>query len=85
MIHFDFTVSDADAENIISILRNQISRNNHELLFHLDKPDEKHWVERYKRDNEYVEGLIKKMTNTRVEEPEISAADKILQTVRKRG
>lgn len=68
MIHFDFTVSDDDAENILNILREQITRNNCELLFHLDKPDAAYWTEAYKRDNEYIEGLIKKMTNTRIEE-----------------
>lgn len=68
MIHFDFTVSDSDAENIISIMRKQIAQNNYELLFHLDKPDEAHWAEAYRRDNEYIEDLIKRMTNTRVEE-----------------
>lgn len=67
MIHFDFTVTDKDAENIFSIMRSEIDRNNQELLFHLDKPDEAHWVEAYRKDNEYIEGLIKQMTNERVE------------------
>ena len=68
MIHFDFTVSDADAENIMSMLREQITRNNYKMLFHIDKPDEAYWREVYDQDNEYIEGLIQKMTNTRAEE-----------------
>ena len=64
MIHFDFTVDDVDAENIISILRSQISHNNLKMLSDIDEIDRAY----YERDNEYIEGLIKKMTNTRVEE-----------------
>lgn len=68
MIHFDFTVSDSDAENIISILRNQITRNNLELIRHVANSSSSHIVTMLRNDNEYIEGLIKRMTNTRVEE-----------------
>lgn len=67
MIHFDFTVSDADAENILDFMQKQIQRNNYELLFHLGKPDQDSFVAAYRKDNEYIEGLIKKMTHTRID------------------
>ena len=67
MIHFDFTVSDADAENIMEIMRNQISQNHRKITSLMYEIGKEHYIEAYKRDNEYVEGLIKKMTNTWVE------------------
>ena len=69
MIHFDFTVSDADAENIFTILNNQISRNREEMLKLVAYGSlEYNMMRAYKRDNEYIKELIKKMTNTKVEE-----------------
>jgi hypothetical protein len=68
MIHFNFTVSDADAENIFTILNNQISRNREEMLKLMVKGDAWNMREVYERDNEYIKELMAKMTNTRVEE-----------------
>ena len=68
MIHFNFTVSDADAENIFTILNNQISRNREEMLKLVAKGDESNMRQAYERDNEYIKQLMAKMTNTRVEE-----------------
>ena len=68
MIHFDFTVSDADAENIFTILNNQISRNREAMLELIVKGDAWNMREAYERDNEYIKALINKMTNTKVEE-----------------
>jgi hypothetical protein len=69
MIHFNFTVSDADAENIFTILHNQISRNREEMLKLFAYGSlEYNMMRAYERDNEYIRELIKKMTNTRVEE-----------------
>ncbi len=69
MIHFNFTVSDADAENIFTILNNQISRNREEMLKLVAYGSlEYNMLKAYKRDNEYITELIKKMTNTKVEE-----------------
>lgn len=68
MIHFDFTVSDADAENIMEIMRDRIIDNNMRimnLMTHPCRPEQT--IQAYRRDNEYVEELIKKMTNTRIE------------------
>lgn len=68
MIHFDFTVSDADAENIFSIMRDRILHNNQQIIEMIGKSGKEDYIAAYRRDNEYVEDLIKKMTNTQVEE-----------------
>ncbi len=68
MIHFNFTVSDADAENIFTILNNQISRNREEMLELMVKGDAWNMREAYEQDNEYIKELMAKMTNTKVEE-----------------
>ena len=66
MIHFDFTVSDVDAENILQIMRHHIAMNNKQIIEMISKPGQEEYVTAFRRDNEYVEELIKKMTNTRV-------------------
>ena len=66
MIHFDFTVSDADAENIFSMMRVCINLNNVRIIDMVGKPGQEHYVEAYRQDNEYIEDLMKKMNNTRV-------------------
>lgn len=68
MVKFDFTVSDADAENIMEIMRNQIMQNHSKITSLMCEIGQEHYIEAYKQDNEYIEGLIKKMTNTQVEE-----------------
>jgi len=77
MIHFNFTVSDADAENIFAILNNQIVHNHEKMVKLVANGDEynmlgaeyiKDMLGAYERDNEYIKALINKMTNTKVEE-----------------
>lgn len=68
MIHFDFTVSDADAENIFSIMRDRILHNNQQIIEMIGKAGKEDYIAAYRRDNEYVEDLIEKMTNTQAEE-----------------
>jgi len=68
MIHFNFTVSDADAENIFTILNNQIVHNHAKMVKLVANGDEYNMLEAYERDNEYIKELINKMTNTKVEE-----------------
>jgi hypothetical protein len=68
MIHFNFTVSDADAENIFTILNNQIVHNHVKMVKLMAKGDEYNMLGAYERDNEYIKELINKMTNTKVEE-----------------
>lgn len=67
MIHFDFTVTDADAENIMEIMRNQILQNQQRINSMMYEIGKEHYIEAYKQDNEYIMGLIKRMTNTRVD------------------
>ena len=72
MIHFNFTVSDADAEMIFTMMRERIDRNNMAIIEHMsqsitEQGHEEH-IEAYRLHNEHVEGLIKKMTNTWVEQ-----------------
>ena len=66
MIHFDFTVTDVDAENIFSMMHERISANNMRIIEMIGKSGKEVYIEAYRQDNEYVEELIKKMTNTRV-------------------
>jgi hypothetical protein len=68
MIHFNFTVSNEDAENIFTILNNQIVHNHGKMCKLIAKGDACNMLPAYERDNEYVKELIKKMTNTKVEE-----------------
>ena len=68
MIHFNFTVSNEDAENIFTILNNQISRNREEMLELMVKGDESNMRAACERDNEYIKQLMAKMTNTKVKE-----------------
>jgi hypothetical protein len=68
MIHFNFTVSDADAENIFAILNNQIVHNHAKMVKLVANGDEYNMLGAYERDNEYIKELMAKMTNTRVEE-----------------
>lgn len=68
MIHFDFTVSDSDAENIMEIMRNQITQNHLRIQSMMYEIGKEHYIEAYRKDNEYIENLIKRMTNTQVEE-----------------
>jgi len=68
MIHFDFTVSDVDAQNILQIMRDRILHNNQQIIEMIGKSGKEDYIAAYRRDNEYVEDLIKKMTNIQVEE-----------------
>lgn len=70
MIHFDFIVSDAEAEDIFNILNNQIHRNREEMLELMVKGDEWNMRKSYERDNEYIKELMVKMANSRIEENE---------------
>lgn len=68
MIHFDFTVSEADAENIMGIMRDRIVDNHVMIINMIGIPGQEDSIADYRQDIEYLEGLIKKMTNTRVTE-----------------
>lgn len=68
MIHFDFTVTDVDAENIFAIMRDRIVENNVIIMNMIGKPGQENGIAEYRQDNEYIEELIKKMKNTRVQQ-----------------
>lgn len=69
MIHFDFIVSDTDAENIIDIMRSAITRNSVKMLKAIQTGDNDS-ILFLERDTAYIESLIAKMTNKRVENVE---------------
>lgn len=70
MIKFEFTVDDADAENIFSCIRDAAIKNDEQIRIvkSLNYPPEvaERYIEAYRRDKEYLLGLIKRMSNTRV-------------------
>lgn len=63
-VHFDFTVSDVDAENIMQIMRNSLVRQDKYIMEAISKRkiDDIRWHKLHKK---YLEELIKKMTNFR--------------------
>jgi len=67
MIHFDFMVSEEDAENIISALGGVISNDQVIIMELMAAGGPKIDIEFYKRDIEYHKELIKKMTYTQVD------------------
>jgi transcription termination factor NusB len=68
MVHFDFTVTDYEAERIMEIMRSQIVSNLESIIELMVKPDvNEDFINGYRQDNEYIEELISKMLNTRVE------------------
>lgn len=62
-VHFDFTVSDVDAENIIDIMRSAIARNNEKMATAIANGDNES-VLFLKRDTAYIESLIEQMKTT---------------------
>lgn len=66
MIHFDFTVTDSDAENIIDIMCSAITRNSVKMLKAIQQGDNDS-ILFLERDTAYIESLIAKMKNKRVE------------------
>ena len=59
MIHFDFTISDADAENIFSMMHDRIVEKNMRIMKIMsENNNNEQRIEAYRRDNEYVEELI---------------------------
>lgn len=63
MISFQFVVADADAENIFSIMRERLEKNNLAIMDAMIAGDET-LVAAYKRDSEYVNHLIVTMKNS---------------------
>ena len=61
MVHFDFIVSDVDAENIMDIMRSAITRNSVKMLGAIQRGDNDS-VLFLERDTAYIESLIEKMS-----------------------
>lgn len=73
MIHFDFTVSDADAENIVWALRDYALKNDEHKMSYMARSDltdeqKEIYYQALDANKAYMLDLIEKMTNTRVEE-----------------
>ncbi len=70
MIRFEFTVDDADAENIFSCIHDAASKNLEliRMVKSLNYPPEVEAIHiaAYQKNREYLLGLIEKMKNTRV-------------------
>jgi len=74
MIHFDFVLSDVDAENLMSLFGTAIGNDNNQIMKEMVKDDhDVDIIKAYKRDIEYLKELKLKMSNTRVAENEIIA------------
>lgn len=71
MIHFDFTVEDVDAENIMRVIRESALRNDDGIMDYKARSDltqeqKDSYINWLKANKAYMLGLIEKMTNTRV-------------------
>lgn len=65
MIHFDFSLEDVDAENLFRIIRSEIDYNNIKIVDAIANGDEQ-TVLMYRRDNEYIKSLLRKMCNQKI-------------------
>ena len=73
MIHFDFTVEDVDAENIVWAIREAALKNDEFKMEYITRTDlseeqKENYCKSLDANKEYMLGLIEKMTNTRIEE-----------------
>lgn len=66
MVKFEFTLSDADAENLFGCVNSSIGRSNEKILDAMAEQDYA-LVRAYTADIEYLKELKKKLLNTRVE------------------
>ena len=65
MIHFDFTVDDADAENILYLFQHRINTNNEMIIKEMCKKDEcdDSYIIHLRNDIKYWEELKSKCSN----------------------
>ena len=73
MIHFDFIVDDADAENIMDCVHEQMCKLREDAIIvhvdsNLDEVKRKAIIKGLRDHADYFEELKKKMTNKRIEE-----------------
>jgi hypothetical protein len=65
-VHFDFVVSDVDAENILNCMSAAITKCDEEILEMWGDKTKESYVKWFKAHKEYLLGLTMKMKNTRV-------------------
>jgi len=66
MVRFDFTLNDVDAEFLMDVVHSRIKHNLVKMI-KATANNQTELLTAYERENEYVEQLINKMTNTRVD------------------
>jgi hypothetical protein len=68
MIHFDFVVTENDAECILDCINHQINTNQDEMmnLFVLKKDKYEEYIKGYTQHNKYLRELKTKMLNSKV-------------------
>lgn len=72
-VKFEFVMEDVDAENLIWAVRNDALRNDELIMDYMARQDltedqRNSYIQHLESIKVYQLGLIKKMTNTRVEE-----------------
>jgi len=72
-VKFEFTMSDVDAENLIWAIRESALSNDEYIMKYMARQDmteeqKEPYIQEFKNVKEYTLGLIKKMSNTKVEE-----------------
>jgi hypothetical protein len=68
MIHFDFVVTENDAEVIFACINHQINSNDYQIIDFMDLKKDKYeeHVGWYTKHNEYLKELKTKMLNSKV-------------------
>lgn len=64
-LHFNFYLSDTDAENLFGIIQNQINRNHIDIQEAIANSDSTK-IEALRADNVYIQNLKKRLLNTRI-------------------
>lgn len=68
MVHFDFTVSDEEAQTIFEALQEFVSEATEKIgMLELNEDKQPNVLQWWKNHKEYVLNLMKKMENGRVE------------------
>ena len=66
MTHFNFIISDIDAENLFGALSTEISIIQDSITDEISKKNRQTYINAYKDRLKYIEKLIKKMKNKKV-------------------
>ncbi len=72
MIHFDFIVDDCEAETIMHLIHSEIPNCCEKIMDYMEEDNTEPEIQYYRNRIKYIENLLEKMSNTRVE-PEKSA------------